>query len=362
LPQSSASLTPVSGYGGKSPACFLVQIGKRRLLLDLGEDPATGRLPDLSKIGCVDAVLISHGHIDHVGGLRALDRINNPPVYATAMVRALGVGALRTAEDLPLRGSVRIAGIEIETGRSGHTPGAVWMRVGGKAGVLYTGDYSREGALYAFDAPPTARLLILDASYGTYDDPLGPVVDVLVEAATRGPLLLPTQPNGRGLEMAVMLHERGVPISLCPEHVVIAKFLLSSQDEELQDGATKRLALTLASMVDTDRILAGFGAVLAADGSAAKGAARILLGHFLDENLEVIFTSNPTPGTLGARAIKDGSAAFRRWNTHPRISDLHWLVRCVTPKEVMPAFLDATIAKELVLHAASAPTEVPLDL
>jgi hypothetical protein len=43
-----ASLRLVSGVGKKGPACFLIEAGGRRFLLDLGEGPPLGALPDVA--------------------------------------------------------------------------------------------------------------------------------------------------------------------------------------------------------------------------------------------------------------------------------------------------------------------------
>ncbi|MBY3473625.1 MBL fold metallo-hydrolase [Rhizobium laguerreae] len=335
----SLSVRPLAGYGEKSPACFLVEFEGRRFLLDLGEEPATGRLPELSEAGHIDAVLISHGHADHVGGLRALDSIGNPPVFASAMVRALGDAPLRSARDLPVRGRIKIGGVEIETGRSGHAPGAVWIRVGGPAGVLYSGDFSREGTLYAFDAPLPARYLIVDASYGTYDEPLEPTVDMLARMASSGPLLLPTQPNGRGLEMAVHFDERNIPIALCDNHIAIARRVLKSHQGVLDDNAAERLSAAVAAAVDYTRVESSYGAMLAADGSAASGLSETLLATFLERRLPVIFTSTPAEKSAAGQAIASGYAHFARWNVHPRLRDLRWLIEIVQPEKILLAFL-----------------------
>ena len=74
----NARLIAVSGLGPKEPAAFVVEAAGRRLLLDCGEGPEPGRLPDFDRIGHVDAVVLSHGHNDHAGALRLLDRIGQP--------------------------------------------------------------------------------------------------------------------------------------------------------------------------------------------------------------------------------------------------------------------------------------------
>src|ERR1700758_3130178 len=87
-PSTTARLIAVSGLGPKEPAAFVIEANGRRLLLDFGEGSEAGRLPDFETIGRVDAIVLSHGHKDHVGALGFRDRIGTPPVYATAPVLA----------------------------------------------------------------------------------------------------------------------------------------------------------------------------------------------------------------------------------------------------------------------------------
>ncbi len=50
----------VSGLDGKSPACFLIESGGRRILLDLGVGANGEPVEGIDRIGRVDALLISH--------------------------------------------------------------------------------------------------------------------------------------------------------------------------------------------------------------------------------------------------------------------------------------------------------------
>lgn len=133
----SVRVEVLSGLGDKAPAAILVEADGRRLLLDAG-----GALhPDQSMAWVdgldVDAVLISHDHIDHIGGVSALPA--ELPLYCTGEVAA-ALPSGREWRALPERGQCRIAGIPVTTGQAGHSLGGVWLHLGVDGGVFYSGD------------------------------------------------------------------------------------------------------------------------------------------------------------------------------------------------------------------------------
>jgi glyoxylase-like metal-dependent hydrolase (beta-lactamase superfamily II) len=335
----------ISGFGVKGPAAFLVEIGGRRLLLDCGEGPDNKRRPDLSGIGPLDGALISHGHLDHIA---ALDLIPpDVPVFMTALVRDLAGDTLaRPVSELPLHGTAQILGLRVTTGRNGHAPGGVWLHITDDAtneSLLYTGDVSRESALYPFDMPPSATLAIVDASYGDYDEPLDIGAAKLVTLAGEGPLLLPAPADGRGLEMAVVLARTGAHVRLCPVHRQIAAAVIAAEDEVLTAHGRAAIAGMLTSAGPLDAEAAPEGVMIVAKPGRGSGLGR-------DLALRIAFTGHVGSGTLAAELVNAGRAAFVRWNVHPPLSDLSAIIAAIGAVQVLPAFLDRT--KLPALYAA----------
>lgn len=347
-------LLAVSGFGVKGPACFLLEIAGRRLLLDLGEGPDLGVRPDLSGIGRVDAVLISHLHHDHTGALDLVPAIGSPPVFATDLTRSLMRVAptLSSSCALPINDRTEVAGLPIETGPAGHAPGGVWMRVGGPEGLLYTGDYSAESTLFAVRRPLPAKAMVFDASYGVANVPLVEQAKRLETAVGDGPCLLPAPPAGRGLEMALHLMKAGRRVALCPAHRRVAELLID-RGVGLAVGATASLARLVQTSLSLDPDIADRerlpdAVMIAGPADAARGvAARLAARIAARGDGRIVFTGYLAAGTPAKVLTEQGKASFCRWNVHPRLSGLRALLAAVRPAVAMPAFLEAGAIRSL---------------
>jgi Cft2 family RNA processing exonuclease len=355
--QGTAVLRLISGVGAKGPACFLLETAGLRLMLDLGEGPPPGHVPKVDDIGPVDALVLSHGHRDHIGGLSLLPQLGNPPVYATDIVlRGLAKGI--TARPLPVRGCGDVLGIAVETGRNGHAPGGVWLRFAIGDGFLYTGDVCAESMLYAYDPPPPASTALLDCSYGSYDAPLAECWNKLASFVERGPLLLPVPANGRGPEIALELLRHG-------RTDIFVDDAMQKALQQLSDGAgislrdnvgdeIKHLASTVKPIDDAR------GIMLAGSADGTSGATARLFSAWQDKSEPaILFTGYVNPTTPADRLVKSGRAQTMRWNVHPRLSDTVALVRATQAKTVIPAFCDR--AQLAALAAALAPARVTMD-
>jgi Cft2 family RNA processing exonuclease len=334
-----ASVRAISGAGGKGPACFLVDTGDARLLLDLGYGPQQGLWPDVSSVGRVDAIVLTHGHNDHAAGLKLADQLGNPPVHATKTVIAALKTRLETRE-LPLNGTATVCGIAVHTGRNGHAPGGVWLHLDVGAGLLYTGDYSVESLIYEFDPPPEAGALVLDASYGVYDESLETCMAKLAPMLGEGPALLPVPVLGRGPEIAYHLARERNELPRIGDDLrnAICGMVAAPHQHNVRSAvlaALEHLANEAPALDDAaDLLITG-----PADGSGGE-SARVIAQWEATHDRAIVFTGYVPPGTPAQRLVDSGRAQYARWNVHPRLRDNAALVRATKPRTVLPAFGD----------------------
>ncbi|MGH6672747.1 MAG: MBL fold metallo-hydrolase [Xanthobacteraceae bacterium] len=353
----SDALRLVSGAGAKGPACFVIEAAGKRILLDLGEGPPPGLLPEVDGLAPVDALVLSHGHKDHVGGIALLDRLGDPPVYATEIVgRELPKGL--KLRPLPVRGQSEVLGIGVTTGRNGHAPGGIWMHFSLGGGLLYTGDWSAESILYAYDPPSEpASVALVDCSYGTYAKTIGECWSAITPYVDRGPLLLPAPANGRGPELALEILRYGRTDIFLDEATNKALLQLASDGASLRADADDDIK---ALIVSAKPIGEPRGVMIAASADGTSGATKQLLEKWgRDAEPAIVFTGYRAPGTPADRLIKSGRAQFLRWNVHPRLADIVALTQTVKPRTVIPAFCDRSELPGLA--AALAPARVTMD-
>ena len=334
----SARLIAVSGLGPKEPAAFVVETDGCRLLLDCGEGPQPGRLPDFDAIGRIDAIVLSHGHNDHVGALRLRDRIGTPPVYATEPVTARLPAGI-AVHLLPSRGRARVLGVEIETGRDGHAPGGVWLRLAVGEGLLYMGDHSVESAVYDFDQPPATATMIFDASYGDAQETQERQRGDLAEMAANGAMLLPVPADGRGPEIAIFLQQAGFEVAIDDAVRAAAILLTRAARASVKAAGIPALERLIRGARPLDANASATGVMVAHGGSGDAGIAAALIAGWRERSdPAIVFTGHLAAGTTGRRLVDGGRAQFRRWNVHPTFAQNVQLIDSVNPSRVIPAF------------------------
>ena len=236
----------------------LLTLDDQRLLLDAGLFQGFKALRERNwmPLGVdaagLDAVLLSHAHLDHCGYLPALRRQGfQGPIYATAATRdlcdvllrdsahlqeedakranrdrssrhdkALPLYGVREAEatmkqfvPLPRDGRLTLGGSEIRFTPAGHLLGATSIHVRrGERSLLFSGDIGRNNDLLmpVPQVPPAADVVMIESTYGNR---LHPAEDVQARLAQLlrttlkrgGSVLLPSFAVGRAQALLLVL-------------------------------------------------------------------------------------------------------------------------------------------------------------
>jgi glyoxylase-like metal-dependent hydrolase (beta-lactamase superfamily II) len=165
---SASSTLVVDRYelGPIGTNCYVVRASRdapEAVVVDPGGDAADLRL-ELARLGAsVAAILITHGHWDHLGGVADLAEGTGAPVYMAEDERAMlenlpdlvpqGVIARSYTADTFLQGdeTLELAGIEFETLRvPGHSPGHLAYHADG---CLFSGDVLFANSVGRTDLP-----------------------------------------------------------------------------------------------------------------------------------------------------------------------------------------------------------------
>lgn len=247
-------------------SCHIVEVGGRTILLDCGmfqgrrsETRAKNAVLPVD-VGRIDAVVLSHAHIDHSGRLPLLVRHGyRKPIYCTAATRDLSAIMLadsayiqeKDAEFLarrqktkgeviqPLYGmrdatiaAERMVGMPYDTSfdvvpgiratfyDAGHILGSASVALDCVEGttmkrIVFSGDIGRAGLPIIRDPkPPTggADVVLLESTYGNRDHPSvegarGQLAKIVTETASRGgKILIPAFSVGRTQEIVYDLH------------------------------------------------------------------------------------------------------------------------------------------------------------
>lgn len=327
----STTITVLSGFGAKAAAAILIHSEGVRILLDAGGNLEPGLDKGWDFPDNLDAIIISHDHIDHCHGLQ--DLTEHVPIYATASVAQQlphNANIKLNIKPLPLNGNINIAGIEVSVGQAGHSLAGIWVHLAIAGGVFYSGDFSLESQLFPFDQPPPAQTVLLDASYGLYQTSAETAKQKLLQLlATNRQILLPVPPSGRALEIALWLEQLGIndwqlgPCCLTPQQAQ------QLPNELFSPQARQQFSQISDHRGDQAKIF------ICGDADGTGGEALRLMQQY-GAQLFTIYT-----GYLPSKAqddVKAGRAACVRWNVHPRQQDLAQLIDQLQAKRCLPLF------------------------
>ncbi len=326
-------LIPLGGMGEIGKNLYLYEYEDTIILVDCGlafpDETTLGVdiiIPDISYLrarrSAVKAVLITHGHEDHVGALpHILPELPGVPVYASTLARGLLANKLKEFKVTtnPLRpldpgGRLEVGPFTIEPFRVGHSiPDAMGYAIHSPVGtVIHTGDFK-------FDQTPadgkTADFAML-AKFGAQG------VLALVSDSTRA-----EAPGYTPSEQVVGQAFKGI-ISSAPGRVIIATFASNiARIQQVLDAAAefhRKVAVVGRSMEQNVKIARDLGylkfptpllakeeiarrtkeplviATTGAQGEPMAGLAKMANGEHRNVEIQngdtVIVSASPIPG------------------------------------------------------------------
>jgi len=353
-------------------SCILLQTPNSRILLDCGIDVASQgkeKFPVLDvpefNISQLDAVILSHAHLDHSGLLPYLYKMGyEGPVYMTAPTRDIAallaldfIGVAYKQAAKPLFSSTDVKemvkhsiclnfnevtdvtpDIRLTFYNSGHVLGGamIHLNIGnGAHNLLYTGDfkYSRTRLLDpAINFFPRVESVITESTYGSKNDILPPRKETEAQflkmiketIEKKGKVLIPELGLGHAQE-AILRVEEAVRQGELPKipmyvdgmiwdinaiHTAYPDFLsnkVRSQIFQDKNPFVSDIFTRIGSPQERKKVIEGGPCiVIATSGMLVGGASVEYFKHFAEnKNNLMILSCYQGPGSLG-RQIQDG--------------------------------------------------------
>ncbi|MBI5803069.1 beta-CASP ribonuclease aCPSF1 [Candidatus Pacearchaeota archaeon] len=358
-------------------SCVLLQTPNSKILLDCGIDVSTQgeekfpyfNIPEFS-LDDLDAVIISHAHIDHVGMVPYLYKMGyKGPVYMTLPTRDIAsllsldfIGVAYKQAEKPLYSSKDIKemvkhsiclnynevtdvtpDIRITFYNAGHVLGSAMVHINignGSHNLLYTGDYKfmrtrlLEPAAINF---PRLESVITESTYGSKDDILPTrreaednFINLVNKTIERGgKVLIPELGLGRAQETMLIIEDavkfgrmKKIPIyidgmiwDINAIHTAYPDFLnnkIKSLTFQDRNPFTSEIFSRVGSPEERRKVIEGGPCiVLATSGMLMGGASVEYFREFAEsEKNSIIFVCYQGSGSLG-RQVQDGMKEVR---------------------------------------------------
>ncbi|MEM3186665.1 MAG: beta-CASP ribonuclease aCPSF1 [Conexivisphaerales archaeon] len=375
IEKNEVRLTALGGYKEVGRSCMLVETTESKVLLDAGIHPGARGPPDSYpridwlqvSLDDIDAIVLSHAHMDHAGFLPVLYKYGfDGPLYCTeptlALITLLLSDALKIssmegnqyAYDMKDIRNMLSHAITIPYGmvtdispdmklvfyNAGHILGSsqVHLHVGeGAHNVVYTGDFKFGRSLLLEAASPNfprVETLIMESTYGSKSDVMPPreetdlafvksINDTLQEG---GKVLIPVPAVGRAQEIMLVLDQymkqgqlsettifiEGMIREATAIHLYHPEFLTRELRERIVENGENPFVTEYFSIIEhpskRDEALSSGPAIVLATSGMLEGGPSVQYFQELasDPKNKILFVSYQVQGTLGRRVL-DGS-------------------------------------------------------
>ncbi len=358
-------ITALGGCREVGRNSFLLSTPETRILIDCGvsvgsEGTPYLYVPEVTPLSDIDAVVITHAHLDHTGLVPLLFQYAyDGPIYMTQPTRDLMVlllldyleVAAREGNKIPYKSSrIRDAirhtiplkygdvtdispDVKLTLYNAGHILGSsvVYFHVGnGLHNVAFSGDIKYERTFLfdpAFNGFPRLETLIMESTYGGANDMQPPrreaeknLKDAIVKTIERkGKVIIPAFAVGRSQEVMIALEgmDLEVPVYLdgmiweaTSIHTAYPEYLNKKLKNSIFQGENPFLSDIFVQVDDSEKRKSIIGdgepsIILATSGMLNGGPVlEHLKGLAGDEKNTLVFVGYQAEGTLGRRIQK----------------------------------------------------------
>jgi len=366
-------ITALGGFQEVGRSAILVQTRESQVLLDCGINPGSTNpleaFPRLDapqfNLDSLDAVIISHAHLDHCGFLPFLFKYGyDGPVYCSAPTSSLmtllqldyldvlskqGVMSPYDQKDMreavlhtiPLRyGAVTdiAPDVRLTLHNAGHILGSsvTHLHIGeGLHNIVYTGDYKYAQTMLLEPAAtefPRVETIITESTYGAPQDVMPPrmeaedrLASIINETLDRGgKVLIPVPAVGRAQEIMLIIDGymrqgllkeapvfiEGMISEATAIHTAYPEYLARDVRNSILHEGVNPFQSDYFTIVEhpsaREEIVEGKQSIIMATSGMLEGGPAVDYFKYLvpDENNTIIFVSYQIEGTLGRRVQK----------------------------------------------------------
>lgn len=399
-------LTALGGTREVGKSALLLEAGHTKVLLDYGMKLIPKKHPEFPPVPEeLDAVLLTHAHLDHSGSLpRLVSHGKEVPIYAlditkhytelllqdtikVAKARDHNVGygnrevnrTLENFRQIEFNVPFRVGDIEVTPIDAGHIPGSAMFHISyDGVSLLYTGDFntieSRLMSPARLEDIPEVDILITESTYGMREHPPRDRQEVLLrdtvmETINEGnTVVIAGFAIGRLLEVAMALRSRGFRGNVFLDGMA-RKSTEITMDFSNRVRSGDEMKLTVKSLFFVrdwgmrERIVRSPSVVLTTSGMLEGGPVHYYLKEKgEDESSTLILTGYQVDGSEGRKLLEEGRIEIdgeEKWvamrvnqlnfSAHASRSGILKLIRELEPKEVVVVHGDSTeeFAREL---------------
>ena len=344
---------PLGGGREVGRSSFFVRVGTHYVLLDAGgmivqgqSEPLYPRLDVLDSLPKIDAIFVSHVHVDHVLSLPFAPDV---PIYMSAKsleaLTFLSEGFVHqeswTKEEresvlkrcIP-QDSGHIGDLEFRFVNAGHVPGSsmIFLKCGDDS-ILYTGDINFEDTKFETAAQPTpekVRTLFIEGTYagqgkrGGREERESLLVETVAKAVTEGKkVLIPAFAVGRTAEVIAILDKaldtgevpqvkaysvgQGASLMAKLKLADLKHFQLVGSAPPEDENVKQRNVDMVKTTYEFKEMMNAKGSVIVVGGSgfADNGIAGQLVSSVIDNpGVLVLLTGYQAPGTTGRMLLE----------------------------------------------------------